>query len=148
MAKLTLVEKMLQAYTRGEPMPLKGHARIVLTDARDGTVKKVVESDNMVTNAVASILANNWNLKMNASAIQPLRKMFGGVLLFGENITESADNYNYPNQTLNPLYAHAGNEANDTVSTKRGSPVPADFVYGISCASAACEPMGDCLVGG
>ena len=57
---MNLVEKMVRAYQNNEPMPLKGHTKITLTDVKTGETK-VVEKDNMVTNAVADIFAMNWS---------------------------------------------------------------------------------------
>lgn len=129
MSKLTLAEKVLICAQREEPLPLKGHTKIVLADPITGKPKEVVESDNMITNAVASILANNYEGTSDFSLLMPLRKLFGGVLLFQNALTENANNYNIPSEIVSPQIAHAGDLANDTESLLRGSPVPADFEY-------------------
>lgn len=129
MSKLTLAEKVLICAQRGEPLPLNGHTMIVLADPITGKPKEVVESDNMITNAVASILANNYEGASDFSLLMPLRKLFGGVLLFQNALTENANNYNIPSEIVSPQIAHAGDLANDTESLLRGSPVPADFEY-------------------
>ena len=128
MSKMNLYERIASCYAKGEEMPIKGHAKIILTDARDGT-QKVVESDNMVTNAVASLFSKNWSRLANfaSSNINPINKLFSGVMCFQNEITENADNYNPPADDVNPMIAHAGDAPNDTASTLRGSPVPADF---------------------
>ena len=129
MSKLTLAEKVLICAQRGEPLPLKGHTKIVLADPITGKPKEVVESDNMITNAVASILANNYEGTSDFSLLMPLRNLFGGVLLFQNALAENANNYNIPSELVSPQIAHAGDLANDTESLLRGSPVPADFEY-------------------
>ena len=123
---MNILERIARAYAKNEPVPLKGKAKLILENARDGS-RKVVESENMITNAVASILASNWNARAEFSQLLPLRKLYAGVLLFENAITENANNYAYPAQTSNPLTAHAGTEPNTTASTKRGSPVSAEW---------------------
>lgn len=123
---MNILERIARAYAKNEPVPLKGKAKLILEDARDGS-RKVVESENMITNAVASILASNWNARAEFSQLLPLRKLYAGVLMFENAITENANNYAYPAQTSNPLTAHAGTEPNTTASTKRGSPVSAEW---------------------
>lgn len=123
---ITLKDKIAYAVAHGEPLPLKGHTKLILEDVRDGS-QKVVESDNMITNAISSILANNWEGSADFSSLQPLRSLFGGVLLFQDEIEEDEDNYMPPNDLVNPLVAHAGDIANNTGSSLRGSPVTSDI---------------------
>ena len=127
MSRMNLIERMAHCYARGEQMPIKGHAKIILADPITGKPKEIVESDNMVTNAVASVLANNYCGTTDFSRIMPLRKLFGGVLLFQNALTENADLYNIPSDLVSPQIAHAGDLPNDTASVLRGSPVPSDF---------------------
>lgn len=126
---MNLIDKMKYAYAHGEEMPLKGHVRLVLEDVRDGT-QKVEEGHNLITNAVASILANNWCGLANFSRLFPLKSLYGGCLLFQNPIAATADNYNPPNELDNPLVAHAGNEApaSGWTGKKRGSPVLPEYV--------------------
>ena len=51
---MNLAEKLVKAYQNNEPMPLKGHTKITLTDVKTGE-KQVIEKDNMVTNSVSSL---------------------------------------------------------------------------------------------
>lgn len=120
---LSLTEKMVSAYLKGETMPLKGKAKITLTNTVTGE-QKVVEKENMVTNAVSSILANNWCGLAQCGTITPLKTLYAGVLCFQNTITESADNYNPPSEATNPMVAHAGDEPNMTAeqNSSRGSP--------------------------
>lgn len=127
MSKLTLMEKVFSCAQRGEILPIKGHTKIILADPLTGKPKEIVESDNMVTNAVASVLANNYCGTTDFSRTMPLRKLFAGVMLFQNEMAESADGYNVPSDLINPMIAHAGDLANDTESFLRGSPVPSDY---------------------
>ena len=118
---MNLVERMISAYQNNEVMPLKGKTTIELTDTRTGKRERI-ESENMVTNAVADILSKNMCGLANYASLMPLKKMFGGVLLFGENLTENADNYNIPSDVTAPCYAWAGDTAHSTVNPYRGNP--------------------------
>lgn len=126
--KLSVVEKMVECYQRGEAMPLKGHARIEFADAITGKLKDVVEEDNLITNAVAQILAKNWSALANFNSLLPLKSMYSGALIFQNAMTESADNINPPNDLVNPMVAHAGDAMNDTQSMLRGNPIFSDFI--------------------
>lgn len=123
---LSLSEKIVRAYRNGEKMPLKGKTKIVLTDVRTGK-EEITESENLITNAVATILANNWNLYGNFSKLLPLKNLFSGVMCFNGTLTENANNFNPPNDNTNQLIAHAGDEPNQTASTLRGSPNAAAY---------------------
>lgn len=118
---MNLIEKMVSAYQNNEVMPLKGKTEIELTDVKTGKRERI-ESENMVTNAVADILSKNMCGLANYASLMPLKKMFGGVLLFGENLTENADNYNIPSETTAPCYAWAGDTAHSTANPYRGNP--------------------------
>ena len=124
---MNLAEKLVRAYQNNEPMPLKGHTKITLTDVHTGK-KTVVEKDNMVTNAVAEILAKNWCGLANFNSIMPLKNLFSGVLCFEGEVTESATNYNPPNDTDNEQVCHAGDEAHTTAEANRGQPNVAEQV--------------------
>ena len=128
MSKLSLIEKMISAYQKGEVLPIKGHTKITLTDVNTGEVQ-VTESDNIITNALASILAHNYCLLSNFSKILPLWNYYSGVMCFQEEITENADNYNPPNSTVNPMIANAGQTAHSTASTTRGNPNGGESVF-------------------
>lgn len=80
-------------------MALKGTTKIELTNVKTGE-KEVIEKDNLVTNAVASILDNPfaWQLKSTysnqyfAANILPLcPNLFGGILLYQDSIPENVD---------------------------------------------------------
>lgn len=118
---MNLFDKLVRAYQNNEPMPLKGHTRLTLTDVKTGKTK-TTESDNMVTNAVANILARNYSALTDYSRLLPLKNLFGGVLLFSDNITEDADNYNPPSELVNAMTACAGQTAHSTANPYRGNP--------------------------
>ena len=127
---MKLFEKIKFVSERGEALPLKGHVRLVLEDIRDGR-QIVEEGDNLITNAAQSIFAHNWSATADFSKILPLKSsMYGGCMMFQNEITESADNFNPPNELLNPCIAHAGNEAPALSWTerKRGTPVSSEYV--------------------
>ena len=88
---------------------LHGHTKITLRDVKTGEVK-AIEKDNMVTSAIANLFANNYANTLNVAStdIMPLRKMFGGVLCFANQLTENAANIYPPDQSTNALIAHAG----------------------------------------
>lgn len=125
MTKLTLFDKIIACEKNGEHMPLKGHAKVILTDVRDGT-KKIVESDNIITNAVASIFSKSWSGLSRFEQLLPLKNLYGGVMCFQNPLVENANSFNPPSEEVSPMIAHCGNIANNTASTLRGSRVPAD----------------------
>ena len=118
---LSFIDKMVSAYTKGETMPLKGKAKITLTNTVTGE-KKVVEKENMVTHAVADILSKNMCGLANYSTLMPLKNMYAGVMCFQNTLTENANNYNPPSERTNPMIAHAGDTAHVTASPYRGNP--------------------------
>ena len=121
MADITLADKLVRAYQNNEPMPLKGHTKITLTDIYTGE-QKIVEEDNMVTNAVASVLAHNYSGLANFSSIMPLKNMYSGVMCFESAITENADNFNPPAENINKMVACAGQTPHATANPYRGNP--------------------------
>lgn len=123
----SLTDKLVQAYMRGEQIPLKGTAKIVLRNEETGEVK-IIEKSNMVTNAIADILSKNYCGLARFSNMQPLKSLFSGVLMFQNSITEDGDNYNPPSDEENPLVAHASQVPNDTASLLRGNPIVSDIV--------------------
>ena len=113
------------AAASGKPVTLKGHAKITLTDVLTGE-QEVHEEDNIITNAVASILSQNFSGVADFSRILPLKKCYSGCLLFQNEIQATADNYNIPSETTNPCKANAGTEAAATQSDTRGNPNAAE----------------------
>lgn len=80
---------------------IKGHTRIELTNVKTGE-KRVVEDDNLVTNAINkyfefSLLKRNYFKKIENPMID---NYFGGLLLFQNQIEENVDNYLLPDGNL------------------------------------------------
>ena len=124
---LTLSEKIRACRMQNEILPLKGHMKIVLEDIRDGS-QKILEQDNMITQALHSILNHNYNGDARYDLMMPLHNQYGGVFCYQNTQTELASAYDFENDLVNPLIAHAGSEANNTGSTLRGSPVSNETV--------------------
>lgn len=81
-------------------MKIKGHSTIELTNVKTGEVERY-EDDNMVTNALQLFLRDTgmlWDapLKLNAVRNTPIKTLFGGLLLFDDNITENVNNVVIP----------------------------------------------------
>lgn len=126
---ISLMDRIVSAYFRNEQLPLEGNARITLTNTVTGE-QKVIEKHNMVTGAVANVLANNYCGLARYADIMPLKNLYSGVLCFQNTITESADNYMPPSEATNPMVAHAGDEPNTTAeqNSSRGSPNTGEMV--------------------
>lgn len=104
----------------GQNLPkLHGHTKITLTNVKTGEVE-VVEKDNLVTNAVANIYANNIFGAANYNKMTPIHDMFGGVLCFED--TQDTTLTLPLNNNDNALTACAGQTAHSTASTVRGNP--------------------------
>lgn len=108
-------------------MALKGTTRIELTNVKTGQ-KEVIEKDNLVTNAVPSLLENPFALQLKATYsrecfagnILPLcPNLFGGILLYEDAIPEDV-NQLYA-QSDNRLIGYSSNNVNDKTDIMRGS---------------------------
>lgn len=118
---MNLIEKITKAAAEGRELDLKGHAKLTIRDEITGK-KEVQECDNIITHAVASILAHNYSGLTDFSRILPLRQLYSGCLLFQNEITQNEDNFNIPNEINNPMIANAGDTAAATASPTRGNP--------------------------
>ena len=127
MSRLTLRDKITDCQGRGEIMPMKGHLRLELEDIRDGK-KIVTERDNLVTSALQSIFDHNYSGLARFDALMPLKSLYSGVFAYQNAQTESVNNWQLDNDLVNPLIAHAGDQANNTGSTLRGSPVSNEWI--------------------
>ena len=104
----------------GQTLPkLHGHTKIILTDVKTGK-EEVVEKDNLVTDAVSNLFAQNVFGAKDYNAMTPLRDMFGGVMCF-EDVLDVNDVL-VPDDGSNALIAHAGQTSHSSASTTRGNP--------------------------
>lgn len=110
---------------------LKGHVKLTLKNAETGEIEKVVEGENIVTNALPDLIENNVFGCLDFNEILPLwSKWFNGCLLFQEPFPEDEgeqidpNNYFIKDDTVEKLIAHAGDEfTSDTGDDpKRGMP--------------------------
>lgn len=116
-------DKIKKNPTGGAKLPrLHGHAVLTLNDAQTGREIKRIEKDNMITNAVGNIFAENLLGSINYTDLTPVRNMFGGIMLFYDALTEQADTTQVPNPLTNPLIAYAGQTAHATANPMRGNP--------------------------
>lgn len=102
----------------GPSLPeIKGHTKIILTDAKSGKINDIIEEDNMITNAVPNIFRTNYfgNNLFGNNCLLPIRQLFGGVMCFENPITEDANNIYPPCENENRLVAHAGYNTNAAV---------------------------------
>lgn len=118
---MNLFERIIEAHAEGRQIPLKGKARISLRNVETGETE-VHEQENIITNAVASILAQNMSGLANFSQLIPLKQLYNGILLFEQEITQNAENYNVPSELENHMVANAGSTAAATQSDTRGNP--------------------------
>lgn len=94
---------------------LKGHVKIITRDAKTGRIDQVAEGDNIVTNAVRDILANDYLGDVDPTNITPLwRKWYGGILLYAsahDNL--DPDDYYIRSNYSQYLIGHAGHDNPD-----------------------------------
>lgn len=108
----------------------KGHVKITLRDAKTNKIDKIIEGDNIVTDAVKEILENNVLGSVDYTQIYPLwSKWFSGCLAFENSFPEvdghpDASKIFIPDDSVNHVVAHAGDIAPQDQSDdlKRGSP--------------------------
>lgn len=109
---------------------LHGHAKIELTNVKTGE-KKIIEHDNMLTGWIRDIFtphgveAHNLTLAQynynNNYATQDFtkEKLFRGVILFEDELSNNADEYCFP--TGNKMAAHGDDQAYSGSDLTRGS---------------------------
>lgn len=86
---------------------MKGKTKIELFDASSNEVVKMIESNNMVTNAYRDMIQPIFPVPFNIySRNTNILELFGGLLLFNKNLEEDADNY-YPSDDA-LMIGHAG----------------------------------------
>ena len=100
---------------------LHGHTKITLTDIDTGE-EKIIESDNIVTNAVKNFFQNPYLSNMIIENVLPVNNFFSGVLCFDSEIEEDADAYGVPSSNAAVLTAYAGDAAHTTADPLKGNP--------------------------
>lgn len=89
---------------------LKGHVQIDLHNHKTGLIERI-EQDNLITNAVEKLVNLSMGRNRTAETFLPLStKALGGVMLFEDQLTESASNTMFPYS--NRLIGYAGRTAN------------------------------------
>lgn len=122
----------LQGFNVPKMPKFKGHVKITLHNCKNGK-NEVIEGDNIVTNAVRDILANNYLGQVDYAKLLPLvQKWFSGLLIFEQAHTLSPDNYYPQGEDTNHLWGHAGPQSIDAAhddDLTRGNPVTPAFVF-------------------
>lgn len=115
--------KQNEIYNRMINGGFTGRARITLEDVRTRH-REIVETKNQATNAIARIFETNALGMTNFNDLMPLKKLFGGIFLFADELTISAENIYPPNQGVNRMVANAGQTAfsGQAGNTTRGNP--------------------------
>jgi len=112
---------------------LHGHVKIKTYYAKSGNLAEVVEGDNIVTNALKDIFANNYLGSLNYGSQLPIwSKWYGGILCYGSTHTLDADNYFMPSDDTSKVIAHAGDTAPGSATIfqqdkKRGNPFDVSY---------------------
>lgn len=99
----------LNGYNTPKFPKMKGRVKITLHNVHNGK-NEIIEGENIVTNAVADIFANNYMGAIDYSKLMPLwSKWFGGVLCYNSaHPNLDADKYYCYSENNNSLVAHAG----------------------------------------
>ena len=97
-------DKFIDALRTGK---IEGRTRIILEDPATRR-REIHEDKNMITNGLQKIFDTNPFGCMDFNSLMPLRSILGGVFLFWDELTESADNIFPPSQNTNKLTGHAG----------------------------------------
>lgn len=118
---------------------LKGHIKLTLHNCKTGK-NEVVEGDNIITNAVRDIFANNYLGAVDYSKTMPLwSNWYGGVLCYENAFAVDSqtglpdpDDYFIQGNDVNECVAHAGGSVIPTDHDDdllRGSPTTSAFQY-------------------
>ena len=115
---------------------LKGKVKITLHNCRTGK-NEVIEGENIITNAVRDIFANNYLGALNYPSMMPIwSKWYGGVLCYENPFTiEQGETDPDPDD-----YFIQGNDVNECVAHAGGTVIPEDhdddFLRGVPTRSA------------
>ena len=119
MSQLGLLDRIVRSTLMGETIPLEGKTTITLTDIHTGKRERI-EHKNAVTPAISTILNSNFSGASDIYSLLPIKQFFAGVMCFTDPIVGTPTRPQ--NQNVNPLIAHAGDEAHATASTRSGNP--------------------------
>lgn len=111
-------DKFIDALRRGR---FKGTTRLITEDVVTKK-REIVEDHNMFTAALDKIFDVNALGMMNYYTLLPITKLIGGIFLFWNPITESAENIYPENQGVNKLVGFAGQTSHSTDNPYRGNP--------------------------
>lgn len=116
---------------------LKGTSKIELFDAKTGKLVKSVQRDNLVTNAVKGLLngisqaalaaGSSSNIRqahnyvLNQIASEPYKKLYGGLLVFGEHIDNANANKIIPTASEMRKYIGGGYQGSSPTGSLLGS---------------------------
>ena len=125
---------------------LKGHIKLTLHNCRTGK-NEIIEGDNIITNAVRDIFANNYLGGIDYSKMMPLwSKWFGGILCYENAHPLSGgvldpDDYYPQGDLINPVTAHAGQVSPQDLADDRtrGMPNTAGQVFADGVVKQAWE---------
>lgn len=110
-------EKMYNLLNAGK---VKGKTRIILEDLNGHRI--IIEDHNMMTAAIPKIFESNYHGIIDFHNFEPLRQLVGGIFLFRDPLTESANSIYPPSQVVNKLTANAGQTPHSTDDPTRGNP--------------------------
>lgn len=107
---------------------LKGNTKIELTNIHTGK-KEVVEKHNLITNHLKNTLEwlHAWGFTTDESSKLQSRqfpvydKCMGGIILFGNTLTDNANNVMLPMAEEDDVVGYASNDVNTTENQKRGN---------------------------
>lgn len=136
--------KKIEGFSTVKMPQFKGHIKITLHNCKNGK-NEIIEGDNIVTNALQDILANNYCGAVDYSKIfgdsGVWKKWFGGILLYqnphptvevgGEQVLDP-NNYYPQADNVNHLVAHAGQTTIDSShddDLRRGNPTTAAYAF-------------------
>jgi hypothetical protein len=121
---------------------LKGHVKLTLHNCKNGK-NEVYEGDNIITNAVRDIFANNYLGAIDYSKTMPLwSNWYGGILCYENAFAVDSqtglpdpDDYFPQGDDVNPVTAHAGATVPQDFADdlKRGMPNTAGQVFADGC---------------
>lgn len=121
-----------QSIDKKKTKKLKGEVKLTLKNAKTGKVEKVIEGENIVTNAISDLCdSDNYFGLADFTKLMPIyQTFFGGCLLLKRPFEEvdkkiqRDDDYFIKGSHINPVVAHAGDEMPSDFAddTKRGYP--------------------------